>query len=210
MTSKEAHIVSDKTSLIEWAAATLAKEGEQECADLFLVKPNERGVLLAAVDGLGHGSEARQASQKVINMLETEVDKSLIALIEDCHEEIKGSRGVVLSIARINSSNSELSWLSVGNVEGILMNKDAENEQRITQLVLRSGVVGYTLPSLRVSVEKISAGDVLFFTTDGVMNEFAEGLNYNRPIKETVKDAVQNYFKKTDDSLILAVRLRKS
>lgn len=209
MTSKEAHIVSGETALVEWIAATLAKEGEQECADLFLVKSGEDDVLLAAVDGLGHGSDARKVSQKVIHILENGTDKSLKTLIEGCHEEIKGSRGVVLSIARI-SSNNELSWLSVGNVEGVLMNKNDQNEQQITQLVLRSGVVGYKLPALQVSVEKISAGDRLFFATDGVTHDFTESLSYNRPMKETVKYAVKNYFKETDDSLILAVQLRRS
>ncbi|HEX6983546.1 MAG TPA: SpoIIE family protein phosphatase [Balneolaceae bacterium] len=210
MISEEAHIVYGETPMVEWVAAALAKEGEQECADLFLVKPDENGVLLAAVDGLGHGPEAQQVSRKVVKCLESgTANQSLIALIEGCHEEIKGSRGAVISIARINSSNGELSWLSVGNIEGVLV-KNSRNGQQFKELVLRSGVVGYTLPSLQVSVEKISAGDVLFFATDGVMNEFIEGLNYNTPMKKTVKYAAKNYFKKTDDSLILAARLKRS
>lgn len=209
MISDEYNIVSGESSLIKWVVATLPKEGEQECADLYFVKAIENGAIFVVVDGLGHGSKAVQVSRKAINCFKSGGDKPLISLLKNCHERLKGSRGAVLSIARLNIVNHELEWLSVGNVEGVLMSRnDKKNEFK--QLVLRSGVIGYKLPTLKVSAEKASAGDILFFTTDGVMSEYIESVDYNRPIKETVKYAAENYFKDSDDSLILAARLRNS
>lgn len=210
MITEEYNIVSGETSLIEWVAATLPKEGEQECADLYLVKPTKDGAMLVVVDGLGHGPEAVYASKKVVNCLESNGDKSLIEIVKDCHENLKGTRGAVLSIARLNGVNRELSWLSVGNVEGILMCRNEQSSHEFKQLILRSGVVGYKLPKLNISVEKVSPGDILFFTTDGVLSEYVESLNYNRPMRETVKYTAKNYFKDSDDSLILAVRFKSS
>lgn len=208
MTSVEYNIVKGETSRLDWVIASSPKEGEQECADLCMIQQNSDQVLLAVVDGLGHGDEAMFASRKVINYLKSSANNSLISLIENCHEELKGTRGVVLSIARIDFRKSELAWLSVGNVEGLLMCKDEQNNNLYRQLILRSGVVGYKLPSLNISSETITGGDTLLFITDGVKSEYMEMLNYNRSLDDFVKNTAKNYFKNTDDSLILAARLR--
>ena len=44
--------------LIEWGVATLALPGEAQSGDRHLVKPVGSTVLVAVVDGLGHGAEA--------------------------------------------------------------------------------------------------------------------------------------------------------
>ena len=44
--------------MIEWGVAAAPLAGETESGDLHLVKPVGRGMLVAAVDGLGHGAEA--------------------------------------------------------------------------------------------------------------------------------------------------------
>jgi len=49
--------------LIEWGVATLALPGETQSGDRHLVKPVGSTVLVAVVDGLGHGAEAATAAQ---------------------------------------------------------------------------------------------------------------------------------------------------
>src|SRR5437870_3753009 len=53
----------DAPPVIDWGVATLAHAGEKESGDLHLVKQVGRGVLVAAVDGLGHGAEAAAAAR---------------------------------------------------------------------------------------------------------------------------------------------------
>src|SRR5256885_9190382 len=57
-------------ALIEWGVASLALPGEAESGDRHLVKPVGTGVLVAVVDGLGHGAEAAAAAQAAVAALE--------------------------------------------------------------------------------------------------------------------------------------------
>ncbi len=50
-----------KISWLEWGAASLVRPGDSESGDEHLVQFFPSGVLVAAVDGVGHGQEAAAA-----------------------------------------------------------------------------------------------------------------------------------------------------
>ena len=51
------------TPLIAWGVASRPSPGEVASGDLHLIQPTMDGVLLAVVDGLGHGDAARAAAK---------------------------------------------------------------------------------------------------------------------------------------------------
>src|SRR5688572_768953 len=108
-------------SFLEWGVATQPIPGETVCGDLHLVKPFDNGVLVAAVDGLGHGDEAIAVSRTAIQVLEAQANQSVITLVKRCHEALMNTRGVVLTLASFNTFDATVSWLSVGNVSGLLL-----------------------------------------------------------------------------------------
>src|SRR2546427_4142817 len=79
-------------ALIEWGVASLALPGEAESGDRHLVKPVGTGVLVAVVDGLGHGAEAAAAAQAAVAALERHATESPVPLIERCHRALQGTR----------------------------------------------------------------------------------------------------------------------
>ncbi len=54
---------------IEWCVASRAAPEEAESGDLHLVSQWEGGALLAVIDGLGHGSQARVATRQAAEVL---------------------------------------------------------------------------------------------------------------------------------------------
>lgn len=106
------------TRPIEWAAATLTLQGQAESGDRYAVAPFDAGVLVAVVDGLGHGEEAASAAELAAGILMEAPHKSVITLISRCHERLRSTRGVVMSLASFNSVDETMTWLGVGNVEG--------------------------------------------------------------------------------------------
>jgi hypothetical protein len=72
--------------------------------------------------------------------------------------------------------------------------------------VLRPGVVGQRLPSLRVAVNRVQRGDLMVFATDGVAPDFAEHIRIDSPVTEIANGIISRYCKKTDDALALVVR----
>src|SRR5213594_751651 len=58
-------------SLIEWDIAQLTLEGQGKSGDRYFVKSFANSVLVAVLDGLGHGDEAAAAAQVAVDTLET-------------------------------------------------------------------------------------------------------------------------------------------
>jgi len=79
--------------------------------------------MAAVVDGVGHGKEAARAARKAIATLDLSVGKSPVALFQRCHEQLRSTRGVVMSLASFNANDNTLAWLGVGNVEGVLFHR---------------------------------------------------------------------------------------
>ena len=197
-----------RAPLIEWGVATLALPGEAQSGDLHLVKPVGTGVLVAVVDGLGHGAEAATAAQAAVAALERHATESPIALIERCHRALKGTRGVVMSVALFARPERSMTWLGVGNVEGLLLYGDsaARSGSPRTSLVTRGGIVGSELPRPHPVVLPIAAGDTLIFTTDGIREGFAEALSSEATPQQLADHILARHGKGTDDALVLVAR----
>lgn len=193
-------------SVLEWGVATLALEGQTESGDRHVVKPFPNGVLLAVADGLGHGEEAAAAAKLAVNLLERYAHEAVTGLLLRCHEYLRDTRGVALSLATFRGPDGVMTWLGVGNVEGILLRAEANPSVRRESLLLRGGVVGGQLPPLRASVVPVVPGDTLIFATDGIRGGFAEGLKLDEPPQRLADQILARQATGTDDALVLVAR----
>jgi serine/threonine protein phosphatase PrpC len=171
-----------------------------------VVKPFHNSVLVAVVDGLGHGAEAAAAAKIAVDQLEGYAHEGIIPLVNRCHIELKRTRGVVMSLASFNGQDNTMTWLSVGDVEGMLLHADAKANPRREAVMQRAGVVGYQLPSLSTMVISVTPGDTLIFATDGVNNKFAEGLMLSASPQKIAEHILTKFNKGTDDALVLVAR----
>src|SRR5262245_22658647 len=130
---------------IEWGQA--ARALSEPSGDLAIVRAFNHGVMVAVVDGLGHGTPAAEAAQLAGDEITRHPGDSVIALLRRCHTRLRGTRGVVMSLASFNTRDDTMTWVGVGNVEGMLL-RAAEGKPR-ESVLLRGGVVGYDLPALQ-------------------------------------------------------------
>lgn len=193
-------------SWLEYGVAALALPGQAESGDLYVIKFFPNGALVAAVDGLGHGREAAAAAEIVVSTLEAHADESLIPLLRRCHDVLRLTRGVVMSLASFNTLDGTLTWLGVGNVEGILLRGDPAVSPQRESLLVRGGVVGGQLPGLSASILSLTPGDTLIFATDGIRREFVEQVTASDPPRRVADRILAQYAKGTDDALVLVAR----
>src|SRR6266545_6291365 len=153
--------VGDTTSLVHWGVATLALTGQTESGDLHLVAPVKHGVLVAVVDGLGHGEEAAAPAKIAVHTLEQFAEEPPLSLVQRCHAALKGTRGVVLSLARLDAHRGTMTWLGIGNVEGLLHHAHWAERSARASLVTRGGIVGSELPAVQAAVLPVEPGDTL-------------------------------------------------
>jgi negative regulator of sigma-B (phosphoserine phosphatase) len=191
--------------LIETAVAEAALPGEAESGDLHLVAAHDGGVLVAAIDGLGHGSEAAEAARKARSALERDPGADLTDLFVTAHSVLARSRGVVMSLASF-SPNGSLTWLGVGNVEGTLVRGDERPVRRADSILLLGGVVGFQLPPLRPSTMLVQPGDLLILATDGIVAGYLPELDPVAGPKALADRILSEYRRGTDDALVLVAR----
>jgi serine/threonine protein phosphatase PrpC len=197
-------------SPIEWGVAALTLPGEKESGDSHLVKAVTRGVLVAVVDGLGHGSEAASAAQAAVAALDRHAEESPLPLLERCHRALQGTRGAVMSLASFDTAGGSMTWAGVGNVDGRLLYADGSGRFAGVRgsLVTRGGIVGSELPRVQAQTLPVSAGDTLIFATDGIKEGFAEELSADVTPQQLADQILARYGKSTDDALVLVARYR--
>src|SRR5262245_56910413 len=113
-----------------------------ESGERHFVKESPDGVLLAVIDGVGHGTEAADASRLATETLAAGANEDAVSLVWRCHEALKDTRGAVMTLAFFCARNKTMTWVAVGNIEGVWYHADSSGHVRPRYVLLRGGVVG--------------------------------------------------------------------
>jgi negative regulator of sigma-B (phosphoserine phosphatase) len=178
--------------------------GEVESGDLDVVVEFPGGTLIGAIDGLGHGEEAAVAARVAAAICREHAAEPLTQLVGRCHAQLRNTRGAVLSLASFREADQTMSWLGVGNVEGVLFRADAATIPTLQELICRPGVVGYRMPALGERVLRVHAGDVIVFATDGIDSRFQlVAAPTQRPPGDLADEILRAHAKDSDDALVV-------
>ena len=191
---------------LEWGVASSVLPGESQSGDHYVVCAFPDGVLVAVVDGLGHGDQAAAAAKKAVGVLEASAQEPLIALVRRCHEELTATRGVVMSVASFSISYGLMTWLGVGNVQGVLRHSGSQKPKPAEVLLLRAGVVGMFLPPLAATVLPVLPGDILIFASDGIRGEFAQASLEADTLQKAAETILSQFAKGNDDAVVLVAK----
>ena len=192
------------SAILDWASAGRPLKGETESGDLHVVAPFDGGALVAAIDGLGHGPDAALAARAAAGVLAAHPSDALVQLVEWCHEALRKTRGVVLTLASFRSRSAELTWMGIGNVEGLLLR--ADSRRPADTALLRGGVVGFRLPAFRETTVSLSWGDTLVLATDGIRGGFSRGLTAAESPAHLCGSILAEHGKISDDAMVLVAR----
>jgi negative regulator of sigma-B (phosphoserine phosphatase) len=196
---------SHEPPVIEWGWAGSALE--LASGDLHVVIPFPGGALVVLIDGLGHGPEAAAAAQAAVPLLEAGASDPVLALVARCHEGLRKTRGAAMSLASFSARESSMTWTGVGNVDAVLL-RGASARRPGAAIVLRGGVVGYQLPTLRADTLPVSPGDILVMATDGIRGGFTEDLRLDgRPV-DIAESILARFSKGSDDAHVVVARYR--
>jgi phosphoserine phosphatase RsbX len=203
--------VPDRTSTtwpsrLELGIAERALPGEYRSGDRAVLVAYEGGALVAAIDGLGHGGEAADAAAVAADVLAAHPDDEPAHLIDACHAVLSRTRGVVMTLAWFDLAGGRLSWTGVGNVEGRLVHAGAAPGTPTEGALTKGGVVGYNLPSIRVTSAELRTGDVMVLATDGIDSGFAQAIAAGGTAQDIADRILADHGKQGDDALAVVVR----
>ncbi len=176
------------------ATCARAYPGHPHCGDTFLVatvRPGERprcllrsdqvgdgevrlveveastSVLLAVVDGVGHGRPAHDAAALVIDAVLGDCWRDAVGLVQACHRRAAPSRGATAAFALLHAGR-QLTAIGVGDVR-----LEMRGASGTRSFATNAGTLGHNLPAQpfveRCRVEKDTA---LFLCSDGIAESF--------------------------------------
>lgn len=137
--------------------------GEIENGDAFLIEATDDNILVAMLDGLGHGAEAHEASDLGIGIISQCSSEPLKAIMQELHTGISGTRGCAAALFRLDTKAANIEFAGIGNIRSKMFPRSEMS------LYSRAGIVGRgRLP--RVHVEKATwpEGATLVMHSDGI------------------------------------------
>lgn len=194
-------------SWLRWAAVGRAHPDEAVSGDLFVAHGDERAFVVALVDGLGHGSSARDAARAAASAFEDEsaLLAPLPALLERAHDRARHTRGAALTAVRVHRAPLEVESVAIGNVDGVVL---GGNERR-ERIYLAGGVVGFRLPKLRTFSAPMREPLSVVLATDGVDPAITSDPVAQGPldVEHTAALLFERYAAEVDDALAFLLRV---
>jgi negative regulator of sigma-B (phosphoserine phosphatase) len=196
----------DWPAALELGIAERALSGEPRSGDRAVLVAYDGGALVAAIDGLGHGVDAADAADAAAAVLSEHPDEEPAHLIEACHRALARTRGAVMTLAWFDLVGRSMSWTGVGNVEGRLVHASAGPRAPTHGALTKGGVVGYNLPSIKVTGTDLDHGDVMVLATDGIDSGFARAIAAGGSAQDIADRILGEHGKASDDALVVVVR----
>lgn len=180
--------------------------GEHVSGDQALFVRDDRSLLLAVIDGLGHGPFARSAADIAQSVIAERTGASLDAMLADVHAELQKSRGAVLTLARVEEPEGGLDAAAVGNV--MLQVWGLDNTWRISGASWVLGTPGPRRSPARKQ-HQVGARDAVALFSDGVSSRLDTSrepeLLREHPIIAAQRIA-DGFARDNDDALVLVAR----
>lgn len=156
-------------SPLEVGAATRPHARMVANGDAFVVKTGPSSILVAVIDGLGHGQPAHRASQKARAYIERHADLPLEKIFANIERECRPTRGVVMALARFDHGEERdgtrirMTFAGIGNIEARVL-ESAEPVRFVT----RRGIVGKNAPKPLLEQHPWIPNAILVMHSDGV------------------------------------------
>jgi hypothetical protein len=136
--------------------------GFVECGDVFVIEGEAGGQLLVAiVDGLGHGSEAGMAAHAAARTIRDHLDLTVVEIVTRCDGALRATRGAALGVLKLDAAGSG-EFCGIGNIEV----RDLVGKP--PGVFCLPGIVGHNVRSLRAMPFSMQPGDIYCLHSDGV------------------------------------------
>lgn len=169
----------------------------------------DAAALFGVVDGLGHGPAAAEAALRAVDVVTRASSEPVEVLIQLCHRVLVGTRGVAMTLARIDFAANTLAWAGIGNVTANLVAKAPTGIEIRSSARLTGGIVGYRIPEIKPQpVVFIRPGDLIVISTDGIAEDYLDHIDFSASAVDIAEGLLGKDAKETDDAMVLAARHR--
>jgi serine/threonine protein phosphatase PrpC len=191
-------------SPLDIGVSSVPKAGYDENGDSFVVRSWGTKVLVGVIDGVGHGAPAQVAAQAARRYIESHYDQPMEGIFRGTSVACRGTRGVVLALARFDWIAQTLEYASVGNIEARVV-----GASRSINFVVRRGIIGVNAPPPKVTKHVWPSEAMLIMWSDGIQSHW--GPDALVGLEESSASAIAQRLqfdqsRHTDDATVLVVK----
>ena len=161
--------------------------------------------IIAIFDGLGHGMNAKRATERAIEVIRKRWDLPLTTLMKVLHHQLRTTNGCQVMLVRVNKIDNTCTYLGVGNIRGYLIKRN-----RIKSLLTKDGITGKILPTLAETTINFAAPSLIILHTDGISREWlpdARKMNLFRfKASDIASDMIALHHKAIDDGTVVVIQ----
>jgi anti-sigma regulatory factor (Ser/Thr protein kinase) len=183
--------------------------GEIISGDDSICIQSESGFVAAVCDGLGHGPEAREASNRAIDVVGANPHIGLGEILVAVNAAMAETRGCVIGLARFIKETRVLQCILAGDVRAQLYHYRDSHFFTPTPVIL--GGVASQQKRIRVEETPVAPGCVLVMFTDGLetkTNLKGQLEMLRRPAIAIAQHLIETHSRNTDDSLVFVARIK--
>ena len=177
---------------------------EDECGDTGLIVQQGARCFIALVDVLGHGRQAHEVALRAEAYLAAHAEAALPTVMQGLDRTLRGSRGAVATLCRLDTGSGRLQHVGVGNITTRIFGADTK------RLLSRDGIVGYMMPTPHEQTARMEPGDVIMLYSDGIKESFdpydCPGL-LSGSAADIAKKLFHCFYKGDDDGSCLVLRV---
>jgi hypothetical protein len=173
--------------------------GEVVCGDAFAVIERPDALLIAVVDGLGHGPGAAEASAAFLEYVQSDPDRPLGELMLACSAAIRPTRGAAASLARLDTARCRLEYCGVGNCHF-----HAVAPARISPVSV-PGIVGHRIRKVMPAEFDLPGNGVFAICSDGISSRLHLEKYTDGDPNDLADRLLADHGKDFDDATIVAI-----
>lgn len=188
-----------------WGVLTRPPAGETHNGDAYFIRQDDDRILLAVIDGLGHGEGASDAARAAIESIGGNAGKPVESIMRAAHEALRPTRGAVIGLSAIDCSTRLIEYVGIGNTDFRVLGGGST-----LKFISLNGTVGSRMDRLKVFKGELPKSCMLTMSTDGISERWdldqypgLQGLHPQLACSVIMRD----YSRPKDDATILCGRL---
>lgn len=187
--------------------ATAPKPGFADNGDGYVIRSWDSKLMVGVLDGIGHGAAAKAATQRAVSYIDAHFEQPLEAIFRGVGIACRGTRGVVMALARFDWAAHTIEFASIGNVEARVYGVDQP-----MVFPVRRGILGVNAPDPRVTTVPWPTHAMLVLFSDGVVRHWGDTAPASSAVSASAlaQRLLSDFNRLTDDATLLVVKPRDS
>jgi anti-sigma regulatory factor (Ser/Thr protein kinase) len=150
------------------SGVSVAKAGETECGDAWMLSHAAEGFAAMLADGLGHGHFAAEEANPAIGAAVGVGQNGCAKTLATVHDRIRHTRGVAAAVAEVTLARRVMTFAGVGNIAAAIVDNGS-----IRQAVSHNGTLGHQARVFREYTYPWPEGAMLVMHSDGLTSHWS-------------------------------------